>query len=91
MADLAELIEIITSIRLYLSKPQGDFIWTSWKSQAEALHEIDEHLALLRDGVPSKYLAGIFAPTGLVQEHSISNDWGQEFIDLASQFERATK
>jgi hypothetical protein len=52
--------------------------------RAKALHEID---ALLSD--PSIFAVKLLlAPTANLQELSIENGWGAEFLDLSSQLER---
>jgi hypothetical protein len=33
----------------------------------------------------------LFAPTGPIQEVSISSGWGNEFLDLAERFDRAVQ
>ena len=33
----------------------------------------------------------LFAPTGMLQEVSTDSGWGDEFLDVASDFDRAAK
>ena len=49
------------------------------------------HIATLDAGkLPPKLgLTVLFAPTGPIQEVSISSGWGEEFLSLAEQFDRA--
>jgi hypothetical protein len=89
MADVSELIEIVTQVRERIAVDGGDFMWTRWRTREEALADIDDDLRRLEAGELPPLLAGLFAPTASVQEHSLSNGWGEEFIALSARFDRA--
>ena len=59
----------------------------------EALAELDGHIERLRHDDLSQLdaLRLLFAPTGSLQETSISGGWGEEFITLATQFDQVLK
>lgn len=84
--SLQGLIEVMRETRRFLSLPENDFAWSSWKDQKAALAEIDEHLDTLQRGsVPN--MAVLFAPTGPIQEVSVSSGWGETFLRLAERFD----
>ena len=88
MADLAALVAVMREARTFLERPDNDFAWSSWTDQQAALAEIDEIIATLRRGsVPD--ISVLFAPTGPIQEVSLSSGWGRDFLLLAERFDAA--
>ena len=85
------LAEVLREATLLLSRADNDFSWSSWDNAEQALAEISEHIATLCAAKlpPKMELSVLFAPTGPLQEVSISSGWGEEFLDLASRFDRA--
>ena len=89
--DLRKLIGVFEDTRRLLSLPDNDFSWSGWEDTADALEEIDAVLARLRSAeshVPA-YSSILFAPTGPIQEVSLSSGWGDEFIALADRYDAA--
>lgn len=67
-------------------RPDNDFSWSSWLDAEAAASEIDGYLAQLsRDEPISAEI--MFAPTGPMQELSISSGWGSEFVALADRYD----
>jgi hypothetical protein len=91
MADTTALTTVFEETRALLALPQNNFDWSSWEDTADALQEIDYILKRLREGSNARQLSlGIFfAPTGPIQEVSLSSGWGDEFIDLSNRFDAA--
>ncbi len=89
MADIAALIEIFSEVRTLVARPENDFDWSSWDGVEAALEEIDGLLATLRAGDMQNTLTmhALFAPTGPVQEVSLSSGWGNRFLELAERFD----
>lgn len=87
------LIEVLVETKVWLSRSENDFVWSSWDSVDEALTEIEGHIARVKNGDGSRVyrLQLIFAPTGPMQEVAISSGWGDEFLSLASRFDATTK
>ena len=85
------LIEVLTQTRALLGRPDNDFTWSSWQDAEEALQEIDALLAIIEaGGLPPRAALGVlFAPTGPIQEVSLSSGWGDEFLQLADRFDSA--
>lgn len=74
-----------------LALSDNDFSWSSWEDAPEALEGVDHILSTLRSGVlPEAWTMGtLFAPTGPLQEVSLSSGWGDEFLQLADRFDDA--
>jgi hypothetical protein len=91
MPDLGKLLSVFEEARTLLADPDNDFTWSSWRDGKEALAEVDQVLTALRAGVLPRdvTLAVLFAPTGPLQEVSLSSGWGDEFINLARRFDDA--
>lgn len=91
MPSLRKLISVFEEARGLLDAPGNDFAWSSWSDREDALKEMGEILSGLRAGIiPSgRTLETLFAPTGPIQEVSLSSGWGSEFIKLAERFDDA--
>jgi hypothetical protein len=85
---LEKLISVIKETRSYLAREGNDYSWSSWNDREQALAEIDSILAQLESGsVPE--IDVLFAPTGPIQEVSMSSGWSREFLKLAERFDEA--
>jgi hypothetical protein len=86
-----ELIELLTRVRRLLLLPDNDFAWSSWEDADAATREIDSLIGSLSAGQlpPRLDLSVLFAPTGPIQEVGLSSGWGDEFLTIAEQFDRA--
>ena len=91
MPQLATLLSVLEESRALLAAADNDFTWSSWQDRDDALHEIDGLLAEVRSGMFPSALAlhVLFAPTGPIQEVSLSSGWGDTFIELAERFDAA--
>lgn len=91
MADLAALLTIFSEVRTLLAHPENDFDWSSWQDEEDALAEIDGIIANLRAGETpdTATMHVLFAPTGPMQEVSLSSGWGNRFLELAERFDEA--
>lgn len=85
------MIDIFQRARDLVALPQNDFAWSSWPDAGAALAEIDGIVAQLQRGeTPSEaQMILIFAPTGRMQELSMSSGWGNRFLQLATEFDNA--
>jgi hypothetical protein len=86
-----ELLNVLRQARALLALPGNDFAWSSWEDAAAALAELDRHIATIESGQlpPRLDLSVLFAPTGPIQEVSLSSGWGDEFLALAARFDAA--
>ncbi|MBK6702763.1 MAG: hypothetical protein IPL62_04740 [Caulobacteraceae bacterium] len=89
----AVLLDIFQRARDLVARPENDFAWSSWRDAEHALEEIDGIISRLRNGdIPDQFAMSIlFAPTGPMQELSLSSGWGNRFLQLASEFDEATE
>ena len=91
MPSLGKLIVIFEEARERVTDPANDFSWSSWAGREEAVEELDDILSALRTGVipGARSMEVLFAPTGPMQEVSLSSGWGGEFLALAERFDEA--
>jgi hypothetical protein len=91
MPQVEALLSVFEEARELLAADDNNFDWSSWRDRDDALDEIDTILAELRSGkLPSALLLKVlFAPTGPIQEVSLSSGWGDRFIELAGRFDDA--
>jgi hypothetical protein len=87
MNDLRNLIAVLRETRTFVAKEGNDFSWSSWIDQTQAITEINSILAEVENGsVPE--IGVLFAPTGPIQEVSLSSGWKNEFPGLAERFDK---
>lgn len=91
MPNLGKLISVFEEARELVADPRNDFSWSSWHGCDNAVEEIDSILSVLRAGaVPGDlWMEVLFAPTGPMQEVSLSSGWGRDFLLLAERFDEA--
>ena len=85
------LIGILREAKALLSRPENDFSWSSWKDVDDCLQGLDSLITRLQSEAPPLRfeMVVLFAPTGPIQEVSISSGWGDEFLALADRFDAA--
>ena len=83
------LIKVLRKTRKFLALPDNCFLWSQWPDTNAALAEIDKVIAHLEMGIilNKQELVLLFAPTGQIQEVSISSGWAEEFLALAERFD----
>jgi hypothetical protein len=88
-----ELVEVLCTARSLLARPGNDFNWSSWDDANAALWELDGQIAAIVSGVlpPQRDLGVLFAPTGPIQEVSLSSGWAWDFLAIADRFDRAVE
>ena len=86
MENLQKLIDILKEAKALLARDGNNFSWSSWIDHDHAISEIDSIITKLENGsVPD--IGVLFAPTGPIQEVSLSSGWGDEFLELADRFD----
>lgn len=88
---IQKLVSVLREAEDFLKRPNNDFAWSPWDNAADALREIDGLISRIESGdMPKRIdLEILFAPTGPIQEVSLSSGWGQEFLALAERFDAA--
>ena len=91
MSDAGALLDVFQRARDLVARPDNDFAWSSWRDTEDALEEIDSVLSRLQRGeIPALLeMSVLFAPTGPMQEISLSSGWGNRFLGLAEEFDAA--
>jgi hypothetical protein len=86
-----ELRAVLVAARELVELPGNSFDWSSWEGSAEAKSELEMHIARLdAGGLPERAsVSVIFAPTGPMQELSMSSGWSDVYLRLAERFDRA--
>jgi hypothetical protein len=83
-----EVIDILTKVKDKISN-DSDMVWTHYDSAKELRDELELCTKELRNGDMSslKKIKALFLPTATLQEHSISNGWSNEYLQLAEKFD----
>jgi hypothetical protein len=86
-----ELRDVLLDARSLITLPGNCFDWSSWEDADAAVREIDSLVAALEGGrSPSRLsMSVLFAPTGPIQEVSLSSGWAEEFLAIAERFDAA--
>ena len=86
--DFQKIIEILIII-LNKVNAETDIEWTQFNTAQELMAELSNSIEKLRlgdyDTLENVYL--MFLPTGSLQELSASNNWEDEYLKLADQFD----
>ena len=87
------LVTVLREARNLLASPDNDFSYSSWMDTEAAIQEIDDLRLQVESGTlpPRVDLDVLFAPTGPIQEVSVSSGWGQDFLRLAARFDAAAE
>jgi hypothetical protein len=82
------LITIVKKVKEKF-KDGSNTVWTCYTDAREARNELDAFISLLNSGGYQclDKLSICFAPTGIFQEHSLSNGWSEDYLKLADEFD----
>jgi hypothetical protein len=87
---MRQLLSVLRDTRAKLAHSGNDFTWSSWEDQTAALAELDHHIdAIVTGQIDKAVLDVLFAPTGAIQEVSLSSGWGDDFLVLAGRYDMA--
>jgi len=86
---LGYLSDVLMCAKELLSLPDNDFLWSWWESSNAAISEIELLINITQKGeIPeASSVKTLFAPTGPLQEVSLSSGWGDVFIRLAGKYD----
>ncbi len=87
------LVQALRETRGLLARPNNNFDWSDWEDAEAALREIDLLIESVRtDAIPDATQLGVlFAPTGPIQEVSLSSGWAEPFLKLAERVDHAMR
>ena len=90
---VANLITILNKIKAIIEKNTTSVAWSRFESKEEVISKLDNHIERIQSHKFNKMwdLVILFAPTGSLQEISISNGWEDVYLVLASEFDTAIK
>lgn len=83
------LVSVLRATFELLSLPENDFGWSSWEDASEAIRDIELIIHAVEAGeLPEQpTVARLFAPTGPIQEVSLSGGWADTFLRVAEKFD----
>ena len=87
------MVAVLRRIAELLGRDDVDTAWSGYEP-SELRSEIQSFLERVESGRPlggtaRGRLRVLFAPTGALQDTSLSSGWGEEFIALAGRFDDA--
>jgi len=87
------VIEVLNEACHLLARHSIDFSWSSWEDADAALAELKDLIGRLQAGhiLNRTNVEVLFAPTGPIQELSLSSGWAHEFLRLADSFDVAIR
>ena len=86
-----ELVGVLRETRVFIAREDADFSWSGWEGQTEALSDLDAIIDLARHrNLDVSAMSYFYAPTGRLQEVSLSSGWADEFLALADRFDVAS-
>ena len=86
-----ELLRILEELNGHLKNSRDETIWAHY-SASECIEIIEKHIQNLKrfEKVHLKKITGLFLPAASLQEISLDNNWGDEFLKLAAEFDSIT-
>jgi len=83
------LIQVLEAAIELIDLPDNDFAWSSWQSSDDARSEIEGLISRIKsDDMPERLdVSVLFAPTGPLQEVSLSSGWADAFLKVAERFD----
>lgn len=87
------LLAVLRDAKALVCRKGNDFSWSSWVDEADAVQELDGHIARLEKGDRSQAgdIRVLFLPTGPMQELALNSGWEAEFLELADRYDEAAK
>ncbi len=87
------LVLVLESATELVQLPENDFCWSYWEDAEEATREISKLLNLARSHtLPERVeVAVLFAPTGPLQEVSLSSGWAEPFLKVAEKYDEVER
>ncbi|MGF1767080.1 hypothetical protein L4D06_06805 [Enterovibrio makurazakiensis] len=84
------LVHVLESAVELVQIPDNDFCWSYWEDAEEASKEITKFLNMAKSyGLPERAEVGVmFAPTGPLQELSLSSGWAEPFLKVAEKYDQ---
>ena len=88
--NIAEAIKQISRLKILLSLPTTNVIWSNYNSADEAIKDLEDIEKGLKgsDKNAVDRLCFLLAPTGSLQEISISSGWENEYLEIATALEK---
>lgn len=86
---IESLIHVLEAAIELISLPDNDFCWSRWEDEEQAKSELLGLVSTLKSGVLPERLkiAVLFAPTGPLQEVSLSSGWAEPFLKVAEKYD----
>jgi hypothetical protein len=90
---ISVIINTLDILKKKISSPETNILYSRFDTKDEVINELDTHIQRLQKEDFSKIeeLIILFAPTGDLQEISISSGWGQLYLTLSERFDLAIK
>ena len=87
------LVQVLESAIELVQIPENDFSWSYWEDSEEAKNEITELLSVVKaHTLPERVeVSVLFAPTGPLQEISLSSGWAEPFLKVAEKYDQVEK
>lgn len=83
------LLHILQASIELIALEDNDFSWSGWEGKQDATQELLGLIDVLNSGaLPKKLTVDVlFAPTGPLQELSLSSGWAQTFLNVAGKYD----
>jgi len=87
--DVEVITKQIYKLNYLLSLPSTDVCWSTYNSASEAIDELESLRMQIEEQNESarQRLLFLVAPTGVLQEVSLSSGWSYEFLEIAGILE----
>ena len=87
------LVQVLESTLELVELSENDFSWSSWGTAEDASKELNDLIVKIKTGnIPEELAVSvIFAPTGPLQELSLSSGWAEAYLKVAERFDEVAR
>jgi hypothetical protein len=91
VSPVQDVIDILNEVIRIIESGEANVTWPGYGTVDDALLDLADHIDRLaqNDLSKRKELEILFAPTGALQEISLSSGWSEQFLSMAERFDRA--
>lgn len=86
-----QVTSLLLQVRDQVDSPSTDILWSKYDSLEELLQSLDSLIKKVKENEDDSIIEDLkllFAPTGSLQEISLSSGWPKEFLELSQRFDQ---
>lgn len=88
-----DIIKVLEEVKKIIQKYEIDLSWSTYRHEKDLVDDLDTYISQLRNNDYSciKNIKYLFAPTGDLQEISLSSGFSEEYLQLSNVIDKNIK